>query len=80
MQNLFPQNPDPALDPTHRQDAMVYMMGQEVFPLFILFELITCNFDSLLSSKFAFVSLLSSNCAGSKTCRNCKSAGTITRK
>ncbi|KAM0900304.1 hypothetical protein ACQ4PT_020726 [Festuca glaucescens] len=27
--NLFPQNPDPALDPSHRQDHMVYMMGQE---------------------------------------------------
>jgi hypothetical protein len=30
MQNLFPQNPDPTLDPSHRQDHMVYMMGQEV--------------------------------------------------
>ncbi|KAM0833372.1 hypothetical protein ACQ4PT_064306 [Festuca glaucescens] len=28
-ENLFPQNPDPALDPRHRQDHMVYMMGQE---------------------------------------------------
>jgi hypothetical protein len=30
MQNLFPQNPDPTLDPSHKQDHMVYMMGQEV--------------------------------------------------
>ncbi|KAK1666822.1 hypothetical protein QYE76_054981 [Lolium multiflorum] len=29
MLNLFPQNPDPTLDPSHRQDHMVYMMGQE---------------------------------------------------
>ncbi|KAM0858742.1 hypothetical protein ACQ4PT_047628 [Festuca glaucescens] len=27
--NLFPQNPDPTLDPSHKQDHTVYMMGQE---------------------------------------------------
>uniref|UniRef100_A0ACD5V2X7 Uncharacterized protein n=1 Tax=Avena sativa TaxID=4498 RepID=A0ACD5V2X7_AVESA len=29
MQHLIPQNPDPSMDPTHVQDSMVYILGQE---------------------------------------------------
>ena len=37
FQHIFPQNPNPAMDPTNQVDSMVYRMGHEVKMFFIPF-------------------------------------------